>query len=529
MTNRLRKSATLLICLVAVSALAFATGDAESGADSSEEVQLQWLATGPGVQRDFDEVMGIANEMLADYVPNTTFEMEIVPPPDYRQRFDLMMAASEQLDIAWKGWMQGYAEEVNKGSYLPLDDLIDQYAPAIKEEVPSWLLTAGRIDGELYIIPKFEVHYWQMGLHTDNAKFEQYFDLEGWMETVAIDTPYNTVTPDLYDAMEEYMQTLRDAGVGGSGFSPWVFTMPRGEDLVKGPPNWTYTMPAVANVYRPGYEWDFTVLNTYERPETIAFFEKMAEWREEGFIREDMLSLANPRQFENTDAEGYDIWFHNYVNPLGTDYTVETRWSQLHTRVAAEPFPFVQPTPNDGNTIPRTAANPERAIQVMALMQTEAGADFYNTLVWGIEGRHYNEVRPGRIETIDYAGQGNADSPYGLWKWALGNVWNAWLTQADQSDDLFEYYEAQHQLGIESPFTGFNFDTTNVVNELAQIRSVLSEYVRAFMSGYYEEDLYAEFLEKLDLAGVDTLIDETQGQLDAHLASINIPKTGYIQ
>lgn len=66
---------------------------------------------------------------------------------------NLQVRPNEDLDILWHGWMIPYTSEVKKGSYLELDDLIDEYAPDLKKEIPDKIMDKQRVDGKLYSIP----------------------------------------------------------------------------------------------------------------------------------------------------------------------------------------------------------------------------------------------------------------------------------------------------------------------------------------------------------------------------------------
>ena len=525
----MKRFALLAACATAI--MSACTNGGGAG-DSTEQLTVRWQQGGPGMQRDHDMVIEAANEILREHVPNTEIEMEIVHARDFRQAFDLLMAAGEPVDIAWMSWTQNLREEVRKGSYLPLDDLLAEHGHGILSTMPDFLLEVGKIDGVQYIIPKLELNHWQSGLYTSQEMFDAAFDLEQWQASVdAIDNdlPYRTVTTEMWDAMEGYMARLDEQGLLGSGFSPWLLlTNKNRTDLIRGTPNWSYSMPPFVPLYFPGEEWDFTVLNIYEQPQTIEMFERFARWREMGYIREDMLSLQNPREFERAENNGYAIWFHGYNNPAGGEYLAEQRWADPHVVIPLEKYTLTTPTANDGMVIPRTAQDPARSMQVLNLLISNEHPEFYNTLVWGLEDVHFRRINENRIETLHYRGQGNADSPYGQWKFAFGNVHNSYLTQTDQVDTVYEYYAQRGAAGIQDPFAGYAFDDSEVVNELAQVRSVLSEYVKAFMSGFYEEAIYREFMERLEVAGVDRIMEESQIQVDAFLESRGIPKEGYV-
>ena len=74
---------------------------------------------------------------------------------------------------------------------------------------------------------------------------------------------------------------------------------------------------------------------------------------------------------------------------------------------------------------------------------------------------------------------------------------------------------------IPSSLLGFNYDTSKYPTEIANCQAVVNEYHKVFMAGAYGADTmkyYDEFIEKLNAAGVDTVIADKQAQIDAFLA-----------
>lgn len=496
-----------------------------------EPMTLKLVMGGNGGQQDEEKVIARANEILAELVPNTTIEVEFIPMPEYSQKFDLMMAAQETVDIAWNSWSQSLSQTVNNGALLPLDELMT--STSIQDEIPAWLLDGGKVQGVQYMIPKYEMHFWQLAMWAPQDRFEKYFDLEKSKEVfLNANQEYIHVSQEMWDLYDDYLTKANEGGDLGGGYSPWVNSMNEGTDLIGGAPQWSYKMPATVRMYTPGNEWDFTVHNTYKMEENITMFKQLAEWKEKGFIAEDMLAMDNPRAvLENAnDEKGATLWFHGYMNPKQEgDFYVEDRYTKTNVRVPVQQFPVVKTNANDGLTIPITAQDPVRSMMVIELLETEKGKEFYNTLVFGIEGDHYTKEGDNRIVyDVGTNDRRSLDATYGQAGFVLGNVHNKWVTQEDTVDDYNDYWEMMHQSGIVSPLAGFKYNDENYSSEVIQIKSVLSEYMKGFMSGYYTEELYTEFLEKLDKANVEEVIADVQVQLDTYLEAEGISKTGYV-
>ena len=132
----LAAAAAAAIALPALAGCGGGGDTAQVSDDGSEQVTLKWVFVGPGEQEDSQKVWDKFNEVLANYLPNTTVEFECITSADYAEKWKLMSASQENLDIVWHGWMLPYVSEVKKGSYMELDEL----AAAIPDHLFDYIL-----------------------------------------------------------------------------------------------------------------------------------------------------------------------------------------------------------------------------------------------------------------------------------------------------------------------------------------------------------------------------------------------------
>ena len=151
--KKLKKLIALSLAAVSLLAASGCSEPADTADNADEQVTLKWIFVGPGEQKDSQKVWDKFNEMLPEYLPNTTVEFQCVSSSDYAEKWKLASASQEDVDIAWHGWMLPYVSEVKKGSYMELDDLIDKVAPSLWDEIPEAIMDKQRVDGKLYSIP----------------------------------------------------------------------------------------------------------------------------------------------------------------------------------------------------------------------------------------------------------------------------------------------------------------------------------------------------------------------------------------
>ena len=161
------------------------------------------------------------------------------------------------------------------------------------------------------------------------------------------------------------------------------------------------------------------------------------------------------------------------------------------------------------------------------LMLSEKGIELYNMMVYGIGGVHYTvdkvlENGDKMITPKDYPEEGNSSSAYGLQKWIVGNAKNAYITsnQPENFKEVIYEHMNEGELTVVSPLMGFALDATSIETKLGQIKAVGKEYGDPIGSGAVDtEALLKEMLTKYEQAGVQDVITEIQGQVDAFLAT----------
>lgn len=474
-------------------------------------VTLKWLTGGSGKQKDSDMVWAEWNKMLQeDFLPNTTVEFEVVPFGEYKERWDLMMAGGEQVDIAWTGWVIPYAEEVAKGAYLPLNDLLKENASDLLAEVPEWVLNIGAIDGVIYSVPNFQQMTQQrVGMKTQKALADKYWDVPAAEKIIQADVTsgqFRGASMATYNKVEKYLKALKDAGELRKGITPLNFS-----EINAG-----VSFPGQTMMLRPnrGQEWDYKIRPHYEFEQIKLFNDVFHDWHKKGYLRQDWLSLDNASADQGKE-DGYIGWFHS--NFEGQAERDTATWGFPVTVVAFEPDFYITSLESSTSTaIPRTSVDPARAVKVLELMHTAKGAELYSTLTWGLEGVHFEKVAENKVKTLLYdGGQASSDHAYGLPKWAIGNTFKLWTNQADP-EGWNSYLEQVHNNAIVAPFMGFKPDTSKIQNELAQVSAASAEFANIYAYPDYEKR-WAQMVEKLKIAGIEKIAEELQRQLDSYM------------
>lgn len=474
-------------------------------ADAGKPVTLRWTMPGPGEQQDSAMVWEEFNKQLKTYpgMENVTIEFDVIAQADYAQKFLLSQTGGEKMDIV-QTYTLDFANEVRNGSFMEISDLIDTYSPDLRSGMPDWMWGFGEVDGKLYMVPVYQqMNAVVWGLHVPKEYSDKYWDVEE-ARRIFIEEPY--FNEKCYDVVEKYLTGVRDAGEIGTGFNGGVQTNKGYETIAK-------------NYVVSYFEDKPTVYNNFQSQASKLKYMKMGEWFEKGFIRKDALSAK--RDDDNGRKGGNVAWFDQTLKGEEARDSLKYGFDIVNVPLQDDFFvPCIAAA--GGNCIAASSENPETAIRFLELMNTQKGKDLYNLLVYGLEGTHYNKVGDDKIETLDYVSSPTSSSKYGLWKWIVGNASMAYDTQAE-FDGWKEYIFEEVNEGpntVRSKLIGFTPNLKPIETKLAQVTTVCNEYGTPLGSGAlpdYQEK-YEEFMEKLDKAGNQEIIDELQRQVDEFLA-----------
>lgn len=256
--------------------------------------------------------------------------------------------------------------------------------------------------------------------------------------------------------------------------------------------------------------------NSLDFPETEIKYKKFAEFYQKGFIRENVLSVQDFKTDIGVDG-GYTLWVHNYDDYTEAEEELYYGFPVELIKISeGNTIPWIMNATN--TVIPSTSRHPEKAMELIGLINSERGKELYNLLVYGIEGKHYVKTGENTVRTFDYNGTPSVQSRYGVAPHFIGNTFNAYESQVNVPGYKEYIKNVLHKDVQYSMIYGFKFSAQNIRGELAQIESIRDEYVGLEYGVYsdYKQKMN-EMKEKLKKAGIDMVIEELQRQLDEQI------------
>ena len=117
------------------------------------ELKLYAIADAPNntdlAKQYWEELNATLKEEL-----NCTIDYTYAAGNDYKNNYALAIASGEKYDLiqAAPGWLD-YQSYAAKNAFMPLDDLLPEYAPYLWETIPRSTWDAASVNGKIYAVP----------------------------------------------------------------------------------------------------------------------------------------------------------------------------------------------------------------------------------------------------------------------------------------------------------------------------------------------------------------------------------------
>ena len=484
--KRLKLFAALLAVVMLFSACSGTSKTASLEDDESKPYEIEWYFIGNLNQTDYVTVENAINDYLKDKI-NATVKMNALDWGTYDNRISMMLQSGEKFDLCFTTpWCANYDLNAAKGGYLALNDLMTEYAPKTKELLGEDFLKGSQIDGKNYALPanKEKAHAWGFVYRKDLA------------EKHNIDMSNIKGFEDLLPALEKIKAAEPDITplyMGGG-------RAPKNELDFE-------TVTAVFGTFF-GAD-DGQIINFTETDEYKESLDLAREMYLSGYVAEDC-ALPTSKDYNSLVSTGGFFASLEELKPGKAD--------ELNSTVKVPGVEYVQietiaPRTSTGDTtgsmmaIPRNSKNPIRVMKFLELLNTDPVLN--NLVMYGVKGKHYTKISDEVIEINKNGGYTQAGC-----QWMFGNVFLCYRTPEDAADKN-EKLIAFNEQSEPSKLLGFNFDSEPVKTELAAINNVIEEFAVPLETGSIDpKENLPKYVEKLRLAGADTVLAEIQKQYD---------------
>lgn len=496
-----------------------ANGDTSSAdntaAEDLEPVTLKMYFHGSNVTDD-SAVMEKVNEYLKDKI-NVTLEPIWGTWGDFDQNSVLSLQGGDDVDIYFTcSWS---ADEYNKfardGYWVRLDDpdnnLIEKYGSDLWNTLPEVLTNGATINGAngygVYAVPGYK------DIATQNC-----WDVNMTRMKDLGYTDDDVQSLDYYsDEFEEMLKKAKEAG--GADFYPLLV---EGAVLERMVDNSIIVVGDSATGNFMSYYIDPTdvskassygnkILNKFATDEFKKFAERTYQFYQAGYI-DPAMANANQANDVRTNKQltgDYLIGTQSYA--LGYELQASQERG-IEVKMVPCTSPYVDTTSSQGAmmAISTASKNPDRAMMFLNLLNTDP--TLMTLLNYGVEGVHYDLTDDGLVKFTEKR------NDYQPWTNGMGNVTILPPTEA-QGVGFWDTFKDYYGNAKEIPILGYAYDPTNCETQMGSCANVVAEYMLPLCTGAVNPDeKLPEFLDKLEKAGVNDVIDDANAQLDSFMA-----------
>lgn len=455
--------------------------------DSNDEIVKlnMWTAidsSDPGVPAVAEAISKITREKIG-------VEIEIIGKAD-AEKMNLAMTSGEDIDLMTTHGLPGagLTYVVSNGYARPIDDLIEQYAQDALAIIPEDYLKCGQVNGITYTLPHLKDTARAAGVPMRMDVLNELNinpdTIKTWDDVHEVLLKVQENRPDLYPLVS----------LGG-----WMQETIPIDDLGGG-------YGVLENVFSDSTE----VVDFYESNSYKEFCERMYQWNQEGLIMPDatttseyLIGTLGFASLENIKP-GKGIEIPNYEDVGG--YAL----IDLTT-----PYTYTNMIGGSSFVIPNISGHPEKSIQLLNLMFTDAKLS--TLFVDGIEEVNYVYTDDSRT-VIKIPEELDDKNSYPRQDWAWPNMR---ITPAlDKCGaDIYDQIQIFCDNARKSPALGFRFETSGVLAEITACDNVVAKYDMGLRWGELNPDeALPQFVAELKATGVDTIVAEKQAQLDTWLA-----------
>ncbi|GAA0807838.1 ABC transporter substrate-binding protein [Faecalicatena orotica] len=486
-----RKITALLLTLAIAAGTLAGCGGSDGGSDKGDGgkkegdvVNLKIHVMVPE-QKDQAKVMEAVNEYTKEKIGVTVDY--VFHGGSYADKIQVIIASGEEYDACFtSNWLNPYNTNVAKGAFVDIKEMLPEVAPDLMESMPESFWTAVTVNGGIYAVPNQQIAARQIGALMP----KEFVDASG--EKVE---NLQTLTE-----MKDYAQYAFDnysAKVGG-------VNVQQAADYC-GYEHISDYMSAGA--IKMGDE-SAKVVNFYETDEWKAMLKESYDLNSAGLL--DGQCAYNPEYGESQRiGKKTSAYFSGTYKP-GVEAEESTRagYDMVFAKSKTEPLITTNSVIATMYGISTTSKHPEETLKYLELVNTDPYV--MNLLSYGIEGTHYEKISDNMIKPIENSGYSHGQA------WAFGNVFNSYAIEG-QPEDVWEQTKALNDSAKISPILGFSFDPDPVKMEIASVSKVVKEYESLTGGELPVEETNAEFVEKLKVAGIDTVLAEMQKQVDAFM------------
>lgn len=462
---------------------------------AEEPVTIQLWNLGDAEQSVLDEIEARVNAITEEKI-GVRVEYTRISMGSYQEQLNLALSSGEEIDLA-SVYNMNSLTLANNGQLMPLDELLDAYAPEMKAMLREEDLGCCRVGGTLYSIPAANDNALQPTLLLNKEICDElgitYDTTKTWDEVHEDLLKVKEAYPDMYPLC---------TNMGYLWCYLWFDNL--GDNY-----------RSVLGVIEDALADELKVVNLFETETYREACERAYQWYQEGLLMPD--GSTNSESSDNLMKAGKAFGVIDKFKPgidvekgqiIGKEIALVKLGDAYATTQCFTPYAWV---------IPSASKHPEKAMAFLNLLYSDPTIS--NLFVNGIEGQQYALTEDGHITYPEGADPSVVSASYARRPYAWPNQQNTYVWEGD-SLDVWDQLNEFNAAATRSPAFGFVWDNSMVLNEITACTNVVNKYHRALIAGELDPaETIPRFVEELKANGIDTIVAEKQKQLDAWAAA----------
>lgn len=485
------KKMTIAVVLIGIAMVAwfvFSDKKSETTEHGEAPVELIWYQVGDA-QKDTELVLEQVNAYIGEKL-GVKLKIMNISLSDYNQKMQVVMNTGSPWDLCFtSSWTNDYLQNVNKGVFLALDELLEDTQMYGNIDERFW--EAARVKGHIYGVPS-EKELGNMPMWVFTKEYVDKYDI-----------PYDTI------------HTLED-------LEPWLALIKENEaDVTPLYVTRDYTAPTYMDkIADPvGIEYGdetLKVQNVFETQRMQQTLATMRSYYVAGYVNQDAATATDDKTRRRfvTKGDGQPFAEQIWGKELGYEVVVSPIMDTSITNASARGAITAVNAESD---------HPKEAIALLDLINTDEY--LRNLLNYGIEGVHWERVEVSQQEAANAEGKPYVYNTkvhliedrfrdYSVLYWVQGGLFNTYVME-NESVDKWSVFKEFNDASEEAPSFGFDFDVAPVSGQVASFRTILDEFGKALYTGSVDPDVYLpKLIARLEDAGIDQVIEEMQSQVD---------------
>lgn len=482
--------------------------DADEGEEAGEpdEITVALMCLAPMDESQTDHVEEALNELLLDKI-NVQADFMWFDATTYATQVPMMIQASEDLDLMMFNPVPAtsYQSFMSQNQLMDITEYVEEYGDNIQAEMGDYLAATSR-DGKIYGVGNMtslaaygticmrKDTLEDLGLTEKAEKMASWSEYEEILKEVVKNTDLNGVT---------------NSDAEGTCITPQPF-MTASDKFAD-----SYAVDTLgdSNMYVYGDPETKKVNSYFDSEEWYESIKRANEFYKEGLLYKDA----------STTQDYGDNLVKNGVGFSTVKQTEDGSQSTFEATIGHEAV-LVNFAAKDVETgsftkfgfgVPVTAKNPEAAVKLLNLLQSDT--EVLDMITWGVEGVDYAKNDDG---TLTYPEGVTSDTvQYHTGDFLYGNRLKVTPWEGEGAD-VRDRQKAGNDEMEKSVFFGFSVDPTPVTSEITSCKNVIDQYKPQLSAGIVDDvdATYEQFKSALSAAGMDKILEEYQSQLDSWLA-----------